>query len=307
MDFSNINLKQHFTDKQKTDSFLYLQKYIFDKISQNQPFFIGRLSGVETALCGSLINKKKISKELIKELLYNAGIKFNNSNDAISYTKYYNTACKNADVLGIWAGETYLQAILYYQFISKYFPNKKCICAQGLEPYYYINDSDYKYNKIFENKKVLIITSHSETIKQQLHNHLNIFNKPIFHETTQFFVYKGTQQNAGNHDNNNWIYHLDKMKKDIKEIKEIFNYDIVLTGCGGFSMLISDYIYTELKTSVIYVGGSLQLFFGIMGNRWKTNSKIMNLTNKNWTSVLNEDIPKSLKLRPELCENSCYW
>ena len=57
----------------------------------------------------------------------------------------------------------------------------------------------------------------------------------------------------------------------------------------------------------MYVGGGLQLYFGIKGNRWLTHPNVLKLINDNWTSVLDDDIPTSLLSNPRLCENSCYW
>jgi hypothetical protein len=68
-------------------------------------------------------------------------------------------------------------------------------------------------------------------------------------------------------------------------------------------MILSNYLYEELHTSVIYVGGALQLFFGIMGNRWKTNPTVLHAFDSHWTSVKDEDKP----IHPHLCENGCYW
>ena len=60
------------------------------------------------------------------------------------------------------------------------------------------------------------------------------------------------------------------MKKDLTDINKAFDFDIALVSCGGFGMLVSDFIFTTLNKSAIYVGGSLQLYFGIIGNRWKS-------------------------------------
>ena len=62
-----------------------------------------------------------------------------------------------------------------------------------------------------------------------------------------------------------------------------------------------------MNKSALYVGGALQLFFGIMGNRWRTNTNIAELKNNNWVNVLDCDKPPTLRMNKHLCENSCYW
>jgi len=78
----------------------------------------------------------------------------------------------------------------------------------------------------------------------------------------------------------------------------------VLVSCGGFGMIISDFIYSELNSSVMYIGGALQLFFGIIGNRWINHPTISKLMNDDtWINVLDSDKPKHI----HLCEGGCYW
>jgi hypothetical protein len=167
-----------------------------------------------------------------------------------------------------------------------------------------MSDPEYKFNELLNGKKILIISSHIKTVENQLINIDKLFPKKIFGNNVQFKVYKPPQQNAGNDDSNSWGFHLDKMKENLENIKlNEFNFDLALVSAGGFGMLISNYIFDKLDSSVIYVGGPLQLFFGINGSRWENNKIINDSKNKYWTNVLHEDRPKN----PSLCENSCYW
>ena len=305
MEFTDLT--KPFTDEQKQQSFIYLQNYILEKTEKNEPFFIGRLSGNEPALCGRVLNNIDIPKQLFFEMLMTAGIQILSNDDIKQYVKLYTDACRHSSILGIWSSSMYTQAKLYYDFLDKIQPNQKRICSQALEPFYFTDTVGYNFNNIFKNKKVLIITSHKETTELQLKTHDTIFNKPIFDETTEFYVYKPTQQNGGNHDNQSWTKHLDNMKNDILLLTRTFDFDIALASCGGFGMILSDYIYSEMKKSVLYVGGGLQLYFGIKGNRWTSHPIISKLFNDKWINVLQEDKPPTLAKNPRLCENSCYW
>lgn len=284
----NLNNSNIFTKEQKEKSFLLLQENMKGR------FFIGRLSGNETRLSGLVLsnNMNNIDNMLIQNMLYVAGIQFKTKEDIISYVDLYNKSVKNTTLLGVWDGSMFSQCKPYYDII-KTWPIKQ-ICAHAVEPFYFMDMPEYDFPSLM-NKKVLIITSHYETTKSQLNK--RVFNKPIFHENTQYYIYKPPQQNGGNHDNNSWKFHLEKMKNDIIKIKETFNFDVALVSCGGFGMIISDFIYSN-NSNVIYVGGALQLFFGIIGSRWKNM-----ITNSQWTRPFKEDMPKN----PELCENSCYW
>lgn len=305
MEFTNLT--KPFTDEQKIQSFLYLQNYLLEQTEKKEPFFIGRVGGNEPSLCEKVLTNQNINKQLLYYMLTGAGINMLSNEDITQYVKLTNTSYKNSSILSVWSGSVYNQCKPYYDYLDKMYPQQKRICAQALEPFYFVNHPDYKFNTIFKNKKVLIITSHKETTKLQLKHHTTIFNKPIFDESTEFHIYKPAQQNAGNHDSNSWTFHFDKMKYDLFELQKTFDFDIALVSCGGFGMILSDYIYTELKKSAIYVGGGLQIYFGIIGNRWKTHSIISKLINDKWTTVLDEDKPPALSSNPHLCENSCYW
>lgn len=296
MEYSDLT--QSFTSQQKVDSFLYLQNYI---LNHKDKFFIGRLSGNEPNLCGKILSNQPANEHLLHEMLHGAGIKFTSIESLKTYVKQYHQACNHCDILGIWSGNMYSQAKPYYDLLEKMYPNKLRICAQALEPFYYMEHNHYCFDKVFENKKVLIISSHQKTIEQQLHKKTHI--KPIFHDSSQFHIYKPPQQNAGNCDGKPWTFHMDIMKKELSELKQTFDFDIALVSCGGFGMIICDYIYEQLNSSVLYVGGGLQLYFGIMGNRWRHNPNIK--TNDQWTNVLQEDKPPIFD--PRLCELSCYW
>jgi hypothetical protein len=301
------NLLENFTYEEKLKSFEILQNHIFKKVASNEKFFIGRLSGNEPNLAGRLLSKINLNKYLMHEMLFTAGIQFTNEEDIRKYGTLYTKSVMNCTSLGIWSGNMYNQAKPFYDFVEKISSDKEYICAQALEPYYFMKEDLYRFYEIFKNKKVLIITSHSETTKHQLKKE-NLFQKPIFHNSTELYVYKSAQQNAGNHDSNSWEYHFNIMKNDLQNIKQnVFDFDIVLASCGGFGMILCDFLYSQLNTSVLYVGGALQLYFGIMGNRWKNNQNIVNLINEKWTNVLDIDKLDSLKINPQLCENSCYW
>ena len=68
-------------------------------------------------------------------------------------------------------------------------------------------------------------------------------------------------------------------------------------------MLISDYIFTELNKSVMYIGGALQIFFGVIGKRWFDNKEIMKLVNDDWIRPDKEDKPPNFTN----VEKGCYW
>jgi hypothetical protein len=300
MNFENYN---GFSEEQKMKGFLILQDFIKTKFIKNESFFIGRLSGNETRLTGNILSKiYTTDHHLLSNMLNVAGIQFHSIHDIIEYIDLYHHSVIHSNLLGVWEAGMYSQAKNYYDILNSKYKHIKQICAQSLEFFYYSDSEKYDLHHIIQNKKILIISSHKITIENQLHNIDKIFNRPLLNISNEYYIYKPPQQNAGNQDEHSWQYHYNIMKNDLDNIKKnIFNFDIAFVSCGGYGMIISDYIYSELKTSVIYIGGSLQLFFGIKGNRWLKNPKIV--MNEYWVNVDEKDKPKNISL----CEGGCYW
>jgi hypothetical protein len=92
------------------------------------------------------------------------------------------------------------------------------------------------------------------------------------------------------------------MCKDIAAL----DFDIALLGCGGYGLPLCNFIKTKLKKSAIYIGGGLQLLFGISGSRWVNHNVIGKL-------IKNSPVPFIRPSKEEMCknqktiENGCYW
>jgi hypothetical protein len=286
--------------------FLYLQELIARNLTAGTPFLIGRLSGNESRLAGLVISKKGVDNALMYRLLTGAGLKFNRVEDITDYVKTYNTAVLNSTALGVWDGGMYKQAEDYYKYLEGAY-KKQCFMAQSLEPFYYMDDEAYRFDKILAGAKIAIISSHKASIESQIReNRLGgLFEKPILPlgASSDFTVIKPPVQLGESSDGRSWREHFEEFKERVRRELTEKRYDIVFVSCGGYGMPISDFIYTELKTSVIYVGGPLQLYFGVRGKRWETNPKIKGYFREGWIDVKKEDIPVGV----HHVEGGCYW
>jgi FkbM family methyltransferase len=300
-------------EQEITNSFIRLQEFMENKFQCKEPFFIGRLSGNETSLAGKILSNKptiQINRSLVYNMLSGSGIRFKNDQDLIDYAKEYYNSILNCNMLGVFDGIVGDQAKEINELLDKSKAEIEKFNAVSFEFFTFLDKPFYKIDSIFENKTILVILSHEETLKHQLNkldliypDENNIRNQGLF-RNTKFITYKPAQQHCGLSDGQSWKVHMDKMKQDLSKLVSENNIDVVFASCGGFSMILSDYIYKELKTSVIYAGGVLQLFFGILGERWISHfPRIMKLSNSHWIRPLDVDTPKSKKK----CENGCYW
>ena len=140
----------------------------------------------------------------------------------------------------------------------------------------------------------------SNTFQKQVPNLKKIFPNQLWFEDCEFQFVQPPLTLAGNHNDKDWQEHLEPFLESLREVKE---FDVALVAAGGYGMLISDFIFKELGKSVMYIGGALQLFFGVIGKRWFDNKDILKLVNDDWSRPDKVDKPENfIKV-----EKGCYW
>ena len=83
------------------------------------------------------------------------------------------------------------------------------------------------------------------------------------------------------------------------------DYDVALVSCGGYGNLVCNYIYEAHNKSAVYVGGVLQMYFGVLGGRWlKERSDVVRLfLNEHWSRPTASERPVNC----DSIEKACYW
>jgi hypothetical protein len=265
---------------------LYIKKFI-----KSKPFFIGRIAGCElNVFLPHLLD--------LMELENNAGIYIKNEESFNTYKEYLLESYKHCTVIAEWdnKGKVFSHTGAGQQFIASRTQHIPKINALELEPYYFKNS----WMPDIKGKRLLIVHPFIKTIKKQIPNIKQIFPNMHWFEDCTFQIVQPPLTLAGNHHNMDWQEHY---KLFIETLKDINDFDIALVAAGGYGMLISDYIFTEMKKSVMYIGGALQIFFGIIGKRWFDNKDILKLVNDEWIRPLKEDKPPNFTN----VEKGCYW
>ena len=150
------------------------------------------------------------------------------------------------------------------------------------------------WSTLLLNKKVLIISPLKETIKQnylkkEQIKHLN----EILPDLKSLDVIKapyGTFANSTDTANSSWVNNLHEMQKKMSKI----DYDICLTGCGGYGFPLACYSKVFLEKPALHLGGALQLLFGIKGKRWTRKEHAFSIKKymDSWESPLIVDQPE---------------
>jgi hypothetical protein len=280
--------------------------FIVNKIIQNKPFMICRVSDNITKLSIYYSIHKTIHPHFKQFAETHDGIYAKNDSELVLYSKMYINTLKNMDGFACFPKlYTQTQNIIINSFnIQK----ERILKNRILEPFYLLEEQreQIPWTHYLKDKKVLIISPFIETFKKQMENGFSFFgeddDRRIWDEKQQFLFYKAYNTLYGNHIHNNWFETFSKMCEDIKEL----DFDIALLSCGGYGLPLCNFIRSKLGKSSIYVGGCLQLLFGVYGKRWINHYIIGKLICKEGSKWIrpsvNERLPNYQKV-----EGGCYW
>lgn len=193
------------------------------------------------------------------------------------------------DVLASWGlnGETYM--------FNTAAPSATLVRRVSLEPYL----SDNSWTSALEGKRVLVISPFIDTVRQQYSRRTEIWKDqrmlPAFTlETIRAPFSAGLVTPK----------HLDWMEAlaDLEGQMDALEYDVALVGAGAFSLPLATHAKRRGKVGV-HMGGSLQLAFGIYGNRWKDDKEFQRFFNDSWVRPSKEETPEFVHKN----ENAAYW
>ena len=290
-----------------TNSNLTLKRYIERKLNNNKKFVIPRIAGEENnyIFYTILINEKKIPPQQGVKLLRpkimknNAGIKISNMPSAIAYTNLYLKAFNECEMYSAWEpwGAVYHAIQQSHDFITTQFKKEK-IWAYVFDIYHHLYNP---WTHALKGKRILIISPFIESMKEKVSIRKDIYGVDLFPDCE--FVFIKPPQTQADEPSEEFDVEFHKFTNNLDKIKDTF--DVALCSCGGYGNLVCGYIYDVLDKSAIYVGGVLQMYFGIYGTRWLRERKdIMRIyMNEHWSRPKELEKPKN----HEKVENNCYW
>ena len=286
-----------------------LKKYLEMKIHHNKKFVIPRIAGEENnyIFYTIMINEKKIKPQDGVKFLRgnimknNAGIRISNMQSALKYTNLYLKAFGECEVYSGWEpwGAVYHAIQQSHDFITSNFKNKQQIWAYVFDLYHYLYNP---WSHSLKGKRILIVSPFIDSIKEKIPIRKEIYGGIDLFPDCEFVFIKPPQTQA-DEPSEEFDIEFNKFTDELDKIKDTF--DIALCSCGGYGNLVCGYIYDVLDKSAIYVGGVLQMYFGIYGSRWLRERKdIMRMyMNKHWSRPKEIEKPKN----HTNVEGSAYW
>lgn len=283
-----------------------LYKYIINKLDKKSNFIIPRIAGIENQLAyyGVLLKNHNTFQpnafdKILQTMKNNAGIKISNMNGIIKYSEAYLEAFHHADIYFDWepCGNVAKWIMDSLMFMHTNF-QKNRVWALALDIFNYIQSIPWTY--ALKGKRILIVSAFTESIQEKLDNREKIYGIDLFPNCE--FVFIKPPQTQGENPSREFYIELNEFTDKIRSISHTF--DVALVSCGGYGNLVCSEIY-KMGKSAIYVGGVLQMYFGIYGSRWeRERTDILRLyQNEYWSRPKETERPNGFKN----VEGSCYW
>jgi hypothetical protein len=294
--------KDAFIDKKKDVKFEDNESiYNYIREIGNKPFVIPRVAGIENISAYNILYRDlPVRYDVMKN---NAGVKITSKTSMIKYAKEYYDAFENCQIYTGWSkdGEDNVYGGLNVSqdiIQDDKYKNRIKVWAHCLDIFEYINYTPWTL--AMEGKRILIISSFIESFKKKLPVLDKIYGREIFKNNT--FVFVKPPMLNGDSISQEWNIELNKFSIELDKLRD--DYDIALVSCGGLGNAVCNHIFKSGKQA-IYVGGTLQMYFGVYGNRWlQERPAIMRMyLNEHWSRPMDSERPEG----HHKVEGGCYF
>jgi hypothetical protein len=289
-----------------------LYEYISKKIDNNQNFIIPRVAGIETqdAIFTMLLSLPQYNDQQSQildalenhkfRMKNNAGIMISSFDSHIKYSKLFLESFQECEIFLNWAPFdcVYQSCFTSMKILEELYKSKDTVYSEVLDIYHYIYAIPWTF--ALKGKRILMVSNFAESIEEKINVRKEIYGIDLFPDCEIITI--RPPQTQGSEESEEFDIELNKFTEKLDKIKD--NYDIALVSCGGYGNLVCSHIYKSGK-SAIYVGGVLQMYWGILGNRWFENRPdvIRLFLNKHWSRGKDSEKPRDHKT----IEGSCYW
>ena len=290
-----------------------LYDYITKKCAESKPFIIPRISGIENNIAVYMrVIKERGSnapphlqeyiRKIIPAMKNNAGIQLSSMDTLYHYSDDYLRAFEQCELFAGWDIQgNYIGHIgQSHDYMQKaYGASRTVFWALALDIFHYIYNQPWTH--ALKGKRVLIISPFEETLREKIPIREKLYDGVDLFPDCEITVLKPPQTQAGE-TSREFSVELADFKTRVNAVLDTF--DVALVSCGGYANPICAHIFDKGK-SAMYVGGVLQMYFGILGERWvKERPDIVRLfTNEHWSRPKESERPKNSKN----VEGGCYW
>lgn len=268
---------------------------LFRGLTSGRPFLFGRLGTTESEILGWYRRYWRtfhlaFPGEIQTRAWNNGGFFPPTSPNLAELGRLFEAAVRNSDLMVGWNID------YERRFRHDLAPRSPWVDLRAAEPYYF----DDPWITALEGRRVLVVHPFAEQIAENYAGRrTKLFANPKVLPSFELRVVKAKQTLAGNTAGAaSWFEVFEELKGAVAS----HDFDVALLGCGTYGMPLAHHIKT-LGRSAVYMGGALQILFGIRGKRWEDIPDVSRFFNEHWTSVRAADKPANL----DRVEGGCYW
>jgi len=257
------------------------------------PFVVPRVAGIENNAAISIsLGNVELREPLLKALKNNAGLQFDSSQELKDFSNMYLAPFEQSELYASWEPwAVYTDHIRQSQpYVQKRF-QKPQFSAHVFDVFHFVAGGR-PWTHALANKRLLIVSPFVDQMQKQP----AAYPIDLFPGCT--FVYLKPPMTQAEEPNRGWTTEFADLCESVKGLE----FDVALCSCGGYGNPLVGYIHS-LGKSAIYVGGVLQLYFGIYGQRWLAERADALRLYMNSTWVRPDARPAGYKG----VEKGCYW
>ena len=150
--------------------------------------------------------------------------------------------------------------------------------------------TEARWPRTLAGKRVTIVSPFKTTITSQWQKREHLFAIETMPECDLRVVQAPQTQCETDIEGQNWFDNLARLDENVAETAP----DVVIIGAGAYGLPIGARATNRGATSIV-MGGSTQLLFGIMGNRWSINPAYLALQTPAWRRPGVEERPQGFQ------------
>ena len=203
-----------------------------------------------------------------------------------SLAGYFPTTDAGIDALAALYVRTIAQIDLY----AAWTPHDRILCPRSarvcrlrdLDPFF----TEVRWTRALAGRRVAIVSPFVATIRAQWSRREQLFASETMPDCDLRLVQAPQTQCEVDVEGEDWTDNLARLDDSIAAIEP----DVVVIGAGAYGLPLGAFA-KQRGAAAIVLGGSTQLLFGIMGNRWMMFSEYRALMNPHWTRPGEEERP----------------
>jgi hypothetical protein len=201
-----------------------------------------------------------------------------------------------SDVIGVWGWPfTWVERVALKKVEVGVVPHESV--APWVEVFEKSTKCTVPWSQALNGKTVLIISGFSKSFSNQHARIEKIFPEITYPQFKAKFITAPISL-GGIRDGKTWVHHLERMKNEMGES----DFDVALISAGAYALPLAHHA-KKLGKVGIACGGELQLFFGVLGNRWELKEKVKKYKNEYWIRPSEDERPANWRG----VEDGCYW